>query len=99
MLTGMVTTVAARIIGTANVKLFDIIHPLFFSTALASAALHLEAEPHIIESRISLSNRASMGHHCDYAQPYAMRAYDYLCAQPIMVNAARYYLHAYVRLC
>jgi len=40
-----------------------------------------------------------MGHHCDYAQPYAIRAYDYRCVPPVMVNAAWYYLYANVGLC
>jgi len=44
--------------------------------------------PHIIESRISLSNQASMGHHCDYAQPHAIHACDYRYACPVAVNAA-----------
>jgi len=47
MLAEMVMTDAVRIIGMANVKFLDIISPLILSNALASAALHLEAEtPH-----------------------------------------------------
>jgi hypothetical protein len=47
MLAEMVMTDAVRIIGMANVKFLDIISPLILSTALASAALHLEAQtPH-----------------------------------------------------
>ena len=81
----MATTDAASTTGTANVKRLDITLPFFIPVRFSAGPTPGSGTPriNINESRISLSILASMGHHCDYAQPIGFNAFDYLFSRLI----------------
>src|SRR4051812_39860460 len=60
--------------------------PSSFPYAFGAAQTPESRTPRIIESRISMSIQASMGHHWVYAQPSASGAFLYLYARMIIVK-------------